>query len=108
MIGPRALLERVVISLALAVALAYAGDYLLVRLRMLYPKTNDPFETLTAPRILAVPEKGNRTSYEIDVLHPTQTFVCVHSIFPHYGNQPCWYLKKKIDNPIPLFMFIPR
>jgi hypothetical protein len=103
---PRALLERIVIGLALVLALVYAGDFLYVRVRMLHPKPADPFETLTAPRILAIPEKGNRTSYEIDEQHPTQTLVCVHALFPHYGDQPCWYIKKKIDNPIPLLILV--
>jgi hypothetical protein len=104
MATPRALLERIVIGLALGVALVYTGDFLYVRIRMLHPKSTDPFETLTAPRILAIPEKGSKTSYEVDEQNPTQTLVCVHALFPHYGDQPCWYLKKRIDNPIPMFI----
>jgi hypothetical protein len=99
---PRILFERIVIIAALAIALVYAGDFLYVRLRLFHSKPTDPFESITAPRLLAIPEKGNKTSYEIDQQNPTQTLVCVHSLFPHYGNQPCWYLKKKIEQPIPM------
>jgi hypothetical protein len=102
MVTPRELLERIVIGLALAIALVYAGDFLYLRFRMLRPKPKDPFETMTAPRLLAIPEKGNKTSYEVDEENPTQTTVCVHSLFPHYGDQPCWYVQKQINNPIPM------
>ena len=101
-ITPRALLERTVIGLALTLALIYAVDFLYVRIRMIHPRPTDPFETMTAPRLLAIPEKGNKVSYEVDEQNPTQTLSCVHAIFPHCGNPPCWYLKGKIDNPIPM------
>jgi hypothetical protein len=107
MVRPRLLLERLVIGLALLIAFAYATDYVYLRVRLLHPKTNDPFETMTTPRILAISEKGNKVSYEIDELHPTQTLVCVHSLFPHYGNQPCWYVKKDFGQPIPMVVLIP-
>jgi hypothetical protein len=103
----RTLIERIVIAAALALALVYAGDYLSVRLRMLHPKPGDPFESITAARLLAIPEKGNKTSYELDEQNPTQTVVCVHSLFPHMGDPPCWYLKKKIGQPIPMLILAP-
>jgi hypothetical protein len=106
MLTPRALLERIVIGIALAAALIYAGDFLYVRIRMQHPKPTDPFETMTAPRLLAIPEKGNKTTYEIDDQNPTQTVVCVHALFPHYGNQPCWFVKKNIGNPIPMVILL--
>jgi hypothetical protein len=103
----RILIERIVIGAALALALVYAGDYLSVRFRMLHAKPADPFESVTAPRLLAIPEKGNKTTYELDEQNPTQTVVCVHSLFPHMGNPPCWYLKKKLTQPIPMTLLAP-
>jgi hypothetical protein len=108
MSAPRQLLERLVIGLALMIALIYAGDYIYLRIRMIHPKPTDPFESITAPRILAIEEKNNRVSYQTDEQNPTQTFVCAHSLFPHYGNQPCWYLKKKIDKPIPMTILVTK
>jgi hypothetical protein len=102
----RALAARIIkYTLAAMVALfaaVYAVDYASVRVRMLHPKPDDPLETVTAPRILAIGEKGNKTEYVVDQVQPQQTAVCVHSWFPHSGNPPCWYLKKKFATPIPM------
>jgi hypothetical protein len=102
MLTPRMLVQRTVTTTALFAALVYAGDYLSVRIRMLRPKPADPFESLTAPRLLAIPEKGGKTSYEIDQQNPQQNIVCVHSLFPHFGYSTCWYLKTRIGQPIPM------
>ena len=59
---PRILIERIVIGVALCLALVYAGDYLYIRVRMRHPKPADPFESITAPRLLAISEKGNKTA----------------------------------------------
>jgi hypothetical protein len=83
-------------------ALLYVGDYLYLRLRMLLPKPSDPFESFTVPRVLAIPEKGGKTSYEIDQQNPEQTITCVHSLFPHAGSMPCWYVKPRVNKPIPM------
>lgn len=83
-------------------AAVYLIDYASVRVRMLHPKPDDPFETITAPRILAIGEKGNKTEYVLDQVQPQQSAVCVHSWFPHSGSPPCWYLKAKFAKPIPM------
>lgn len=88
--------------MALLLVLAYCADYLWLRVRMIHPKPGDPLESLTATRVLAIPEKGNKTSYEIDQQNPEQTITCVHSMFPHSGYSPCWYIKPRINQPIPM------
>jgi hypothetical protein len=98
----RILAKRLLISLVAAFALVYAGDYVWLRVRMLHAKPGDPFETVTALRILAIGEKGNKTEYSVDPLQPQQTAECVHSLFPHRGDPPCWYLKQKFAQPIPM------
>ena len=102
----RSLVKGILIAVIAAVAIVYAGDYTSVRLRMMHPKSNDPFETITALRILAIDEKGNKTEFSMDPLQPQQTGTCVHSLFPHYGDPPCWYLKKKFAEPIPMAVFL--
>ncbi len=72
---------------------------------MLHPKPTDPFETVTALRVLAIGEKGGKTEYTLDQIQPQQTGVCVHSLFPHAGDLPCWYLKRKFAQPIPMVIF---
>ena len=99
---PRILVKRTLIITVAALALIYCVDYLWFRARMIHPKPADPLESLRALRLLAIPEKGGKTSYEIDQQNPEQTITCVHSWFPHAGYSPCWYVKPRINQPIPM------
>jgi hypothetical protein len=99
-ISPRILSKRILIGALAALALVYCSDCLFLRLRMLHPKPADPFESLKSLRILAIPEKNGKTEYEVDAQNPEQTFTCVHSLFPHSGFSPCWYVKPRINQPI--------
>ena len=101
-ISPRILAKRIAISLLAVLALVYCGDFLYLRVRMLHPKPADPFETQTILRVLAIPEKNGKTEFEVDSQNPEQTVTCVHSLFPHSGFSPCWFVKPKINQPIPM------
>lgn len=101
----RILAKRILIALVVMVAIVYACDFASVRLRMMHAKPADPFETITSLRILAIGEKGGKTEYDVDPVQPQQTGVCVHALFPHDGDLPCWYLKKKFAQPIPMVIF---
>jgi hypothetical protein len=96
------LVKRVLIGVALALGLIYGGDYLYVRARMLHPTPTVPLESLKTLRVLAIPEKNGKTEYEVDAQNPEQTVTCVHSLFPHSGFSPCWYVKPRINQPIPM------
>ncbi len=96
------LAKRVLIGLIVALGLLYGSDYLYVRVRMLHPKPADPFESMKSLRVLAIPEKNGKTEYEVDALNPEQAVTCVHSLFPHFGYSPCWYVKPRINQPIPM------
>jgi len=98
----RIIFKRITVGALAAFVVLYVGDYLYVGVRMLHPKTADPFETLKSLRILAITEKNGKTEYEVDALNPEQTVTCVHSLFPHNGYLPCWYVKPRINQPIPL------
>ncbi len=98
----RGLAKRILIALIAALAVLYVGDYLWFRARLIHPKTVDPIESLKTVRVLAIPEKGGKTSYEIDQQNPEQTVTCVHSLFPHSGYSPCWYVMPRINQPIPM------
>jgi hypothetical protein len=102
----RKLVQRILLAVVSAVALVYIGDLASVRVRMLHPKPGEPFETVAALRILAIGEKGNKTEYSVDPVQPQQTAECVHSLFPHSGDPPCWYLKRKFAQPIPMTIFL--
>jgi hypothetical protein len=96
------LARRVLIGLIVALGLLHGSDYLYVRVRMLHPKPADPFESMKSLRVLAIPEKNGKTEYEVDALNPEQTVTCVHSLFPHFGYSPCWYVKPRMNQPIPM------
>jgi hypothetical protein len=102
MISPRTLAKRILIGFVAIAAVTYAGDYLFVRVRMLHAKPADPFESLNSLRVLAIPEKNGKTEYEVDALNPQLTVTCVHSLFPHMGYSPCWYVKPRLNQPIPM------
>src|SRR5215472_206400 len=101
-VSPQKFIARTLMALGLAVLIAYVGDSLCFRVRMIHPKPTDPLESFTGPRVLAIPEKGNKTSYEIDQQNPEQTVTCAHSWFPQAGYRPCWYVKPRLSLPIPM------
>jgi hypothetical protein len=101
-ISPRSLFKRILVSAIAVLPVLYIGDYLSVHIRAMHPKPADPFEPLKTLRILAIPEKNGKTEYEVDAQNPEQSVTCVHSLFPHYGYSPCWYVKPRINRPIPM------
>ena len=76
-----------VLYLLLAGALVYVGDYVSLRFRI--PNNRDQFGSVIVQRSYAVTMKDKKTEYMFD---PPQTQACVNSLFPHYGDSPCWYL----------------
>ena len=103
------LLKRTLLALLIILALVYVGDSLSVFLRARHATSTNPYETVTAYRILAIGEKGNKTEYDVDQVNPTQSGECVHALFPHKGDPPCWYLKHKFAQPIPMtFVLSPK
>jgi hypothetical protein len=100
----RLLLQRILIALAALLAVVYAYDYLSVRHRVAAQKQGDPFEAVTYPHLLAIPQKGNRVEYALDAQSPMMTESCVHSLFPHQGYLPCWYIVWKAQSPTPMFL----
>lgn len=97
-------------ALALAIALLamlYAGDYAVVRLRAAYPRLGSAYDSVQMVRLYAIPLKNGRTEYELDALQPQVVLTCVRSLFPHLGYQPCWYLRRNSQKPIPMVILIP-
>ena len=92
----RRLLKRLAISVVLAFALVYASDYVILRYRVAAKR--NPYGTVTVQPYYAVPRKDHKTEYMFD---DPQDQTCVHSLFPHFGDSPCWYLsrnkQKRID-----------
>ena len=95
----RKLVPKLVYALLVLIVLIYAYDFLSVRHRMSAQKPGDPFDTVSYPHLLAIPVKGNKVDYELDAVNPIETDPCVHSIFPHYGYTPCWYVLQRSKTP---------
>jgi hypothetical protein len=89
----RALL-RTALSLVALAAVVYLGDDLSLRLQI--PK-RPQFGTVHIQPYLAVPRKDGRIEYMLDdpVDQP-----CVHSLLPHLGASPCWYLERQKNKRI--------
>jgi hypothetical protein len=82
--------------------LLYIGDFLLFSLRSSQPRFGAPTSSVHRVRLLAIPDKGNRVEYQIDVQQPEEDVPCSRSIFPQGGNQPCWFVRRHAKDPIPM------
>jgi hypothetical protein len=100
--APKTILKYSAATLSVALLLVYVTDWAVVRVRAIHPAAASPFETITVARVLAIPEKNGKTEYQIDELQPEETITCVHSLFPHSGFNPCWYVKPRAMRPIPM------
>ncbi len=76
-------------SLVACLVILYAGDYLSLRYRI--PGNREQFGSVEVQRYYAVPQKNRSTEYIFD--QPV-TQACVNSLFPHFGDPPCWYLNR--------------
>jgi hypothetical protein len=97
--------KRVVIGILVAVVAAFIVDYVVLRAKMMFPKLGAATGTVQMTRLYAIAEKNGRVEYELDVNQPEVTMPCVHSLFPHLGNNPCWYLQQNATKPIPVVIF---
>ena len=98
--------ERALALLVALVALVYAGDYVAVRLRAAFPRLGSAFGSVQMERLYAIPLKNGRTEYELGARQPEVTAQCVHALFPHFGYNPCWYLRRNSEKPIPMVILI--
>lgn len=83
-------LKRTLAGVATALALLYVGDDLSVRLPI--PRSRSPYGTVEIKTYYAIPQKDRKTEF---MLGDPQTVTCVHSLLPHFGYNPCWYVERK-------------
>jgi hypothetical protein len=91
--------KKAAIVLLLAFVFSYVCDFCWLHLRMWKPSPNNPFETMTLDRYYAITQKNSRVDFEPA---PAETVTCVHSLFPHAGYNPCWYVARQNGKPIPM------
>lgn len=104
----RTYLIRFVYALLMLLAVAYGYDYASVSHRANAQKPGDPFDVVTYPHLLAIPQKGNKVEYALDAQSPMESDPCVHSLFPHYGYTPCWYIVRKSKSPTQMLILAPE
>jgi hypothetical protein len=68
----------------------YACDYLSVRYRI--AKNHEPFGVVKIQRYYAVRLKDGKTEF---LFQEPEAQRCVHSLFPHFGCNPCWYVERR-------------
>jgi hypothetical protein len=83
--------NRIVISLFVLAALVYAGDWVVLRFR------RQPVGSIEVHQTYAVPQKDHKLEY-----YPGDTIeqACVHSLFPHRGDPPCWWVSRHSERQI--------
>lgn len=94
--------RRVLLGLVALFVLLYLVDFAWYELRVFVPKLGQSTGSVHRIRLLAIASKGNSVEYEIDAVHPEEDVPCSHSIFPHSGNPPCWYMVRHAKDPIPM------
>ena|ERR1700690_2510576 len=73
----------------LAAGLTYICDFLYLRLKMANKNSTQAFGTVQF--FPATQLKNGKLDIYIE---SPQTETCVHTLFPHYGYNPCWYAKR--------------
>jgi len=83
-------MKRVLMVAVLVLLILYVGDYLSVQYRI--PNGRPQFGVVKIQRYYAVALKSGKTEFMF--LAPRNQ-MCVHSLFPHFGYSPCWYLSRR-------------
>lgn len=94
--------KRAVIGILATVVAVFILDYAVLRAKMMFPALGAATGTVQMQRLYAIPQKNGRIEYELDANQPQVDAPCVHSLFPHMGNSPCWYLAQNATKPIPV------
>jgi hypothetical protein len=80
---------RLLIFCVVALAAVFVADYLFLRMRMVSNFAGEPLGSVTT-----YPATTTKSG-KLEIFYETpQTQVCAHSIFPHMGHMPCWYLSR--------------
>jgi hypothetical protein len=90
----RFLRRLIVVSFLAAVGItlvAYAADYAVFRHRL---AANAVFGQITISSYDAVQQKNGKTVF---LFNPPEPQTCVHTLFPHAGFVPCWYLQRHTE-----------
>jgi len=92
----RVRLRRWFVALSLGAAslaaVMFVADYSVLRIRA--TTNRNAYGVVTVNHYYAVLQKNGKTQFIFD---PPQDQTCVHTLFPHAGFLPCWYLIRHPD-----------
>jgi len=93
-------LTRLAAVLAALFFIIYSVDLAWFHLRLVVPKLGAASSSIHRVRVLAIPDKGNKTEFQIDAIRPEADVPCSRSLFPHAQQNPCWYVSRHANDPI--------
>ncbi|HUI52011.1 MAG TPA: hypothetical protein VLX60_09510 [Terriglobales bacterium] len=93
-------ITRAIAAFAFLFFVIYAVDLTWYHLRLAAPTLGTPGSSVHRVRMLAIPEKGNKTEYQLDEIHPEEDVPCTRTLFPHSDQKPCWYVSRHANDPI--------
>jgi hypothetical protein len=82
-------IPRAALFVLMALVLLYVGDDISARFRL--PNGRQTLGSVDVQVMWAIKQKDGRIDYE---LGDSETQPCLHSLFPHLGYTPCWYLSR--------------
>ena len=83
---------KIFLGLCTLLVLLFAADYLSLRFRV--PGNRPQLGSVTVHRFYRTALKNGRSDIQYD---GDYAYDCVHAIFPHFGDKPCWYLGRKTE-----------
>ena len=91
---------RLTAALAVLFFILYSVDLTWFHVRLAVPKLGAASSSIHRVRVLAIPDKGNKTEFQIDTIRPEEDVPCSRSLFPHAQQNPCWYVSRHANDPI--------
>jgi hypothetical protein len=92
------ILKWAAVVLAGSLAMLYCGDYVVIKI-WAAKSPSAAFTVMKYRSTMAIPHKDGRQEF---VFGDPITETCVNSLFPHFGDRPCWYVRSQSHTPIPM------
>jgi hypothetical protein len=90
--APRSFAARSFLAALVLLAIVYGTDYGVFRYRL--ATNRQPFGSVTVEHYDAIEHKDGKAELIFD---PPVQQTCVHSLFPHGGDLPCWFLSRHAE-----------
>ncbi len=81
--------RRLLLGVVMLLAAVYVSDYLFLRFKILTHVVGEPYGMVTVYDAAAM--KNGKVEVYYGVPFPQ---ICVHTLLPHQGHSPCWYLNR--------------